>query len=118
VELVWVYGVKLDKATGAEGSGDGYAASQHIELVDGYTYTFNQVKDSASGNTYGGVNICYYDENGTGLGYEELWGSDSNEHSKAITPVDGAVTFRIRLYCGGTSLAYPDRYNMTFEKTA
>lgn len=121
VELVWAYGVKLDKNTGAEGSGAGYAASQHIELVDGYTYTFNQVKDGQSGNTYGGVNICYYDANGSGIGYEELWGSDSNEHSKAITPKSGAVTFRVRLYCGDSGsgkLDYPARYNMTFEKTA
>ena len=120
VDLVWAYGVKLDKTTGVEGSGAGYAASQHIELVDGYTYTFNQVKDSASGNTYGGVNICYYDANGNGLGYEELWGSDANEHSKAITPVSGAVTFRVRLYCGDTGsgkLDYPARYNVTFNKS-
>lgn len=116
VELVWTYGVKLDKTTGAEGSGDGYAASQHIELIDGYTYTFNQVTDT-SGATYGGANICYYDANGNGLGYELLWDADANEHSMSLTPIEGAVTFRIRLYCGGTSLNNPSLYNMTYEKT-
>lgn len=118
VELIWAYGVKLDKNTGAEGSADGYAASQHIELMDGYTYTFNQVND-AYGGTYGGVSICYYDANGNGLGYELLWDADDQEHSMALTPIDGAATFRVRLYCGGTSLLRPEeRYNMTYEKVS
>jgi hypothetical protein len=113
VELVWAQGVKLDKNTGAEGTGDGYAASQHIELVDGYTYTFNQ------NNAYGGVNICYYDASGNGLGYELLWDSKQGTYSKSLTPIDGAATFRIRMYCGSDySILTPEYFTVTYEKTA
>lgn len=112
IELEWSNGVKLDKNTGAEGTGDGYAASQHIELVDGYTYTFNQ------NNAYGGVNICYYDASGNGLGYELLWDSKQGTDSKALTPIDGSATFRIRMYCGSDySILIPEYFTVTYEKT-
>lgn len=99
IPLTWSMGVKLDKNTGVEASGSGYAASSHVELVDGYAYTFNQL-DNGYGNTYGGANICYYDASGTGIGYELLWDSKSGVFSKQLTPISGAKTFRVRLYCG------------------
>lgn len=115
IELVWSDGVKLDKTTGAEGTGDGYAASQHIELVDGYTYTFDQHADS-NGFIYGGVNICYYDANGTGLGYELLWDSVAKAQSKALSPVSGAKTFRVRLYYG--EVLHPGSYSVIYAINA
>lgn len=115
IELSWATGVKLDKNTGVESSGDGYAASQHIELVDGYEYTFNQL-DNGYANVYGGANICYYDANGTGLGYELLWDAMSGVNSKVLTPIDGAKMFRVRLYCG----SYNDLrfFSVTYSKKA
>ena len=110
IELTWADGVKLDKNTGVEGTGDGYAASQHIDLVDGYTYTFSQ------GVIYGGVNICYYDADGNGLGYELLWDSKNGSDSKVLTPVANAKTFRVRLYYNGNGDFSP--FSVTYEKTA
>lgn len=115
IELVWSDGIKLDKTTGAEGSGDGYAASQHIELVDGYTYTFDQHMDS-NGFVYGGINICYYDANGTGLGYELLWDSVAQAQSKALSPISGAKTFRVRLYYG--EVLRPGSYSVIYAINA
>ena len=117
IEITWAAGVKLDKNTGAEGSGDGYAASQHIELVAGYTYTFNQL-DNGYGSTYGGANICYYDANGNGLGYELLWDGSSGVFSKALTPIAGAKTFRVRLYWGANGSANANLFTVTYERTA
>ena len=115
IEITWADGVKLDKNTGAEGSGDGYAASQHIELVDGYAYTVDQ-HAAPGGHIYGGINICYYDANGNGLGYELLWDADAAKHTKTLTPLANAATFRIRLYYGS---GFDSRcYSVTFEKTA
>jgi hypothetical protein len=117
IELTWTDGVKLDKDTGAEGSGDGYAASQHIELVDGYTYTFNQLSPTGA-NTYGGANICYYDADGNGLGYELLWDATSGAFSKALAPIAGSATFRVRLYHGGNISTVTHLFTLTYEKTA
>ena len=117
IEITWADGVKLDKNTGAEGSGDGYAASQHIELVDGYTYTFNQL-DDGYGSTYGGANICYYDADGKGLGYELLWDATGGAFSKALTPIAGAKTFRVRLYWGTGGANNAHLFTVTYEKTA
>lgn len=113
IELTWADGVKLNKATGVEESEDGYAASQHIELVDGYTYTF------AQDAVYGGVSICYYDANGTGLGYELLWDGVAEVKTKTLTPIVGAVTFRVRLYYGlNINLEeVKNGYLLTYEKT-
>ena len=115
IEITWADGVKLDKNTGAEGSGDGYAASQHIELVDGYAYTVDQ-HAAPGGHIYGGINIFYYDANGNGLGYELLWDADAAKHTKTLTPLANAATFRLRLYYGS---GFDSRcYSVTFEKTA
>lgn len=114
IALVWTDNVNLDKNTGAESASNGeYAASQHIALVDGYTYTFNQ-------NGYGGVNICYYDADGAGLGYELLWDGVDGVKSKALTPIAGAATFRIRLYYGVNQTVedVKERYALTYQKTA
>ena len=96
VDLLWKNGIKIDKATGADGSGDGYAASQYIDLWDGYTYT--AVKQMVDGSIYGGISICYYATDGSYLGYEELWAADSNPHTVAFTPLENAATFRVRGY--------------------
>ena len=116
IVLTWTDGVKLDKDTGVEGSGDGYGASQHIELEDGYTYTFNQL-DNGYGTTYGGANICYYDADGNGLGYELLWDSMSGTNSKTLTPIAGAKTFRVRLYYGSGGYSSIQYFTLTYEKT-
>jgi hypothetical protein len=113
IELLWTDSIKLDKNTGAESvCNHEYAASQHIELVDGYSYTFSQT-------AYGGVNICYYDAAGNGLGYELLWDGVEAVQSKVLTPKAGAATFRIRLYYGQgiTVEDAKDRYSLTYEKT-
>lgn len=115
IELVWSDGVKLDKATGAEGSDAQYAASQMIDLVDGYTYTAHQVNDEW-GFTTGGISICYYGDGGSYLGYEELWASKNEEMSKQFTPLAGAVSFRVRLFHGSAVFA-EERYSITYEKT-
>jgi hypothetical protein len=113
IQVTWANGVKLDKNTGAEGAGASYAASQHIELVDGYTYTFNQI-DNGHGNTYGGATICYYDASGNYIGYETLWDATSGVFSVALTPISGAKTFRVRLYCGETQVT--KYHTLTYTK--
>ena len=112
IPLTWSIGVKLDKNTGAESSGDGYSASNHVELVDGYAYTFNQL-DNGYGTTYGGANIVYYDASGAGIGYELLWDSKSGVFSKQLTPISGAKTFRVRLYHGTEPTS---RFSVTYAK--
>ena len=116
VELVWTQ-TKLDKTTGAEGSGDGYYASQHIDIVDGYAYTASQTYQTGTQVVYGGVTICYYGANGNYLGYKELWAAANGEKTKAIEIIDGATTFRVRLYAGSGSIV-EECYHVTFEKTA
>jgi len=114
VELVWENGVKIDKATGVAGSGSAYAASQHIELWDGYTYTATQ--QMVNGHIFSGISICYYAEDGSYLGYEELWASDSNPHTAVFTPLANAATFRVRGYF--TTDYYTECVSVTYEKTA
>jgi hypothetical protein len=114
VELIWADGVKLDKTTGAEGAGAQYAASQMIELVDGYTYTASQ--KNVNGWTTGGISICYYNASGGYLGYEELWATTDTEQSSVFTPLDGAKSFRVRLFHGSNPLN-AEYYSVTYEKT-
>ena len=117
IPLTWSIGVKLDKNTGAEGSGSGYAASSHVELVDGYAYTVTK-EDNSYGNTYGGLNVVYYDASGNGLGSEQITTSDTaSPQSKTITPVSGAKTFRVRAYCGSETEGYVKKYyTVTYNK--
>ena len=112
VELTWTQ-AKIDKTTGVDGEGSGgYYASQHIDFVDGYAYTASQT------NVYGGITICYYGASGNYLGYEELWSAANGENTKAIERMDGATTFRVRLYNGSGSSLDEECYHVTFEKTA
>ena len=113
-EMTWYDGVKLDKTNGSEGTGTGYCASSHVEIWDGYTYTAKQTM--YDGSRYGGVNVVYYDANGSLVSCTELWVSDSNEHSVVLTPPANAVTFRLRVYYG--TVYKPGMWPVYFEKTA
>ena len=113
-EMTWYDGVKLDKNNGSEGTGTGYCASSHVEIWDGYTYTAKQTM--YDGSRYGGVNVVYYDANGSLVSCTELWVSDSNEHSVVLTPPANAVTFRLRVYYG--TVYKPGMWPVYFEKTA
>ena len=112
-EMTWQEGVKLDKTNGTEGTGSGYAASGHVELWDGYTYTVKQTM--CEGKRYGGMNVLYYDANGGFVSCVELWSSNSDEHSVVLTPPANAATFRLRVYYS-TFLA--GMWPVYFEKTA
>lgn len=114
VEVTWAEGVKLDKATGAEGSGSNYAASNHIEIMDGYTYTVKQTM--YNNQLYGGMNVLYYNADGGFISCTELWAADSAEHSVVLTPPVDAATFRLRLFHGSTY--YTEMWPVYFEKTA
>jgi hypothetical protein len=63
---------------------------------------------------YGGANICYYDTNGNGLGYELLWDGKNGSDSKVLTPIANAKTFRIRLYYAGDGDF--SGFSVTYEK--
>lgn len=112
-EMTWQEGVKLDKTDGTEGTGSGYAASGHVELWDGYTYTVKQTM--CEGKRYGGMNVLYYDANGGFVSCVELWASNSNENSVVLNPPANAATFRLRVYYS-TFLA--GMWPVYFEKTA
>lgn len=113
-EMTWYDGVKLDKNNGSEGTGTGYCASSHVEIWDGYTYTAKQTM--YDGSRYGGVNVVYYDANGSFVSCIELWVSDSAEHSVVLAPPANAATFRLRVYYG--NVYKPGMWPVYFEKTA
>lgn len=114
VELIWTDGVKLDKTTGAEGTSSGYAASGHVEIVGGYTYTAKLTM--YDGSRYGGMNVLYYDASGNFISCVQLWAESSAEQSVVLTPPANATTFRLRVYYG--TVYKTGMWPVYFEKTA
>jgi hypothetical protein len=114
VEVSWAEGVKLDKTNGTEGSGENYAASNHIEIMDGYTYTVKQTM--YNNQRYGGMNVLYYNADGGFISCVELWASSTSEQSVVLSPPANAATFRLRLYHGAPY--YYEMWPVYFEKTA
>jgi hypothetical protein len=114
VEVSWAEGVKLDKTNGTEGSGENYAASNHIEIMDGYTYTIKQTM--YNNQRYGGMNVLYYNADGGFISCVELWASSTSEQSVVLSPPANAATFRLRLYHG--TPYYYEMWPVYFEKTA
>jgi hypothetical protein len=94
IALTMTYGVKLDKNTGAEGSGTGYAASQSIPYDSAYEYTMATTNDK---HAYGAA--CWYDASGSYLGWNDIiaTGTSGVTNSGVLKPLAGASTFRLRI---------------------
>lgn len=102
IAIEWAFGVKLDKNTGAEGSGDSYGASQQIPYDSAYTYTLTV------GNDYqANCAACWYGSGGTYLGWNEITASGDTpgkEVSNTLAPLSGAVSFRLRGWTVGANV--------------
>ena len=95
VSITWAGGVKLDKNTGAEGSGSNYGASQSIAYDSAYQYTISTTNNYATQ-----VAICWYGDSGY-LGWNDAitaGASPGSQASVVLTPLAGATSFRIRAY--------------------
>lgn len=96
VTPVWQLGVKLDKSTGAEGSGGNYTACEPIYIGDGETYVF-----SVANNYYLSGVACWYGSVGNYLGNTEMISGAASPGAAAsatLKPIAGAAYFRLRLY--------------------
>lgn len=99
--LVWEVGTKIDTSTGAETTGQSvYSASNYIEIVDGYTYTFRKNDTSATGSGFS-LKVAYYDENKNFISAtaDNVIGEVTAATSAEIPlNVSGAKYFRLRVY--------------------
>lgn len=114
VDLTWTKGVKIDKTTGVETTANSYGMSQLIAIEDGRTYTATATK-LPDGTIKTGLSICYYDVNGTYLGYEQLWDEDGLEHSNILTPLPTSTSFKLRLYYPGNRQEFCDCIGLTYN---
>lgn len=108
IDLTWAINTKLDKATGVESAGEGYSASQMIDIEDGYTY---ELVSTTSATT--GACICYYDANGTYLGYEEIWENATMAMSTKLTPFPNSASFKVRFFYGSAGVSALDAVSMS-----
>lgn len=96
IAITWGVGVKLDKNSGAEGSGAQYAASQSIPYDSSYTYTIATTNDF-----HVQAAICWYDASGGYLGWNDALTASSSpgaNRSAVLAPKGSAASFRIRAY--------------------
>lgn len=107
IAIDWATGVKLDKNTGAEGSGSQYGASQSIAFDSNYAYTL-----ATSNDYHVSAAICWYDASGGYIGWNDALKSGSSPGtsvSAVLVPMDNAASFRIRAY--SIHSTDPDRIN-------
>lgn len=105
VPLTWELGVKLSKTDNSYTTvsydpasvSNSYAASQHIPVEAGATYTFMH-----SHSTWNiSVSVCYYDAAGALINYaSNLFDTDVLGHHGPVSfePYAGAATMRLRVY--------------------
>ena len=96
--LTWAIGTKIDSSSGVESPSSSYAASNPIEIIDGYTYTLNRTSFKYDSK------VCYYDDNNNFLSTSasSFINTDDNLTSAVIPLIDGAKYFRLRVYFGGS----------------
>lgn len=94
--LTWSVGTKLDSSTGAESTSTSYAASNYVEIIDGWTYSLVKTSESAVG-----AKVCYYDVSKTFLSTSgDVLVTGTATETVAVPIISGAKYFRIRLYVG------------------
>ena len=105
VALEWELGVKLSKTDNTYETvsydpasvTQSYAASQHITVEEGATYTFMHDHDTWNIT----VSVCYFDADGGFVSYaaDVLATESQGTHGPvSFTPVSGAATMRLRVW--------------------
>lgn len=103
VALTWEYGVKLSKTDNTYSTvsydpasvNNSYAASQHITIEDGATYTLGTNHDTWNVT----ISVCYFDANGDFVSYSDaVFASETSRDPVTFTPVVGATTMRLRVW--------------------
>lgn len=92
-------GVKIDASTGEDSSASYYAASDYIEVADGYTYTLTRT--AGTGHMYFSCKVCYYDANknyisASGTVIDQT--TADAEVAATVPIISNAAYFRLRIY--------------------
>ena len=100
---------KINTSTGAIESTENYVYSDMITIEDGKEYTITLENCSA------GVKVCYYNASGTLMSASSseiaIAGGDTNKigsDSAVIPIIDGAASFRLRMYCWWYGSSYAE----------